>query len=58
MKYYFSSPQRTCALNNGLTRCFFNEEVKTETVTYTDPETEETRTDDLRLRRCGPPDPR
>jgi hypothetical protein len=46
MKYYFSSPQRTCALNNGLTRCFFNEEVKTETVTYTDPETEETRTEE------------
>ena len=47
MKYQFSEPQRTAALNNGKIRCFYNEEVHTETVETVDPETEEKVTEEV-----------
>ena len=47
MKYKFSEPQRTAALNNGLIRCFYNEEIEKEIVETTNPETEETVTEEI-----------
>ena len=46
MRYCFSSPQLKTVLNNGLVRCFFDEQIKTETITTTDQETGETITEE------------
>lgn len=47
MKYKFSEPQHTAALNNGLIRCFYNEEIQKEVVEKTNPETEETVSEEI-----------
>ena len=47
MKYQFSERQHLAALNNGRIRCFYDEEVITSTVETTNPETEETTSEEV-----------